>query len=66
MTKLWPRTEVNKAVAAIELAFKGREGFNAEKTTETIKLTAPNGNVIFRALKTNGPWLCTFPNDLFE
>lgn len=65
-TKLLTKTEVNKMVKAIELsANQSNAVLEVTKDKEFIKIEH-KGRKIFRALKTNGPWLVTYDQGLFE
>lgn len=65
-SRVLPKTEVNKMVKALEQSAKENNvSLQVEKTSETVKISF-KGKAIFTALKTHGPWLVRFDDNLFE
>lgn len=64
-TRLADKANVNAMVKAIEVSAKANNVvLTIDKTSDTVKVTLKD-KVIYRALKTNGPWLVTYEKDLF-
>lgn len=66
MTRLCDKTNLNAMIKAIKLAANEQNfTLNIKQNDDTVSIKTLGGKDVFKAIKTNGPWLATFDADLF-